>query len=78
MKVEAALTTPERGSTVRWRGSDKRDGKVYARNQRRKAPQARTTNSNLTDKGWVATHTRRVWPVGELLGRFRSPAGRPR
>ena len=58
VRVEAALTTTGRASTVRWRGSGKRDGKVYARNQRRKAPQAQTTSSNLTDKGWVATHTR--------------------
>ena len=78
VKVEAALTTTGRASTVRWRGSGKRDGKVYARNQRRKAPQAQSTSSNLTDKGWVATRTRPVWPVGELLGSFMSPAGRPR
>ena len=38
-KVEAALTTTGRASTVRWRGSGKRDGKVYVRNQRQKAPQ---------------------------------------
>ena len=38
-KAEAALTTTGRASTVRWRGSGKREGKVYARNQRRKASQ---------------------------------------
>ena len=58
VKVEAALTTTGRASTVRWHGSGKRDGKVYARNQRRNAPQAKTTSSNLTDRGWVATRTR--------------------
>ena len=56
-KVEAALTTTGRASTVRWRGPGKRDGKVYARNQRQKAPQAKTTSSNLADRGWVATRT---------------------
>ena len=68
MKVEAALTTTGRASTVRWRGSGKRGGKVYARNQRRKPLKHEPPAQNLTDKGWVATHTRRVWPVGELLG----------
>ena len=77
-KAEAALTTTGRASTVRWCGSGKRDGKVYARNQRRKAPQAKTTSSNLTDRGWVATRIRPARPVGELLGWVMSPAGRPR
>ena len=69
-KAEAALITTGRASTVRWCGSGKRDGKVYARNQRRKAPQAKTSSSNLTDRGWVATRTRlasagrgTLWPV---------------
>ena len=77
-KAEAALTTTGRASTVRWCGSGKRDGKVYVRNQRQKTPQAKTTSSNLTDRGWVATHIRPARPVGELLGRSMSPAGRPR
>ena len=55
--MEAALTTPGRASTVRWCGSGKRDGKVYVRNQRLNASQAKTTSSNLTDLGWVATRT---------------------
>ncbi|MGB8861714.1 MAG: hypothetical protein WCC60_20840 [Ilumatobacteraceae bacterium] len=33
-RVEAALTTPGRASTVRWSWSGKRGGKVYVRNQR--------------------------------------------
>ena len=40
VKVDAALTTTGHGSTVRWRGSGKQDGKVYASNQRRKTPPA--------------------------------------
>ena len=78
MKAEAALTTTGRASTVRWRGSGKRDGKVYARNQRQKASQEKTTSSNLTDGGWVATRTRPAWPGGELFGRLMSSARRPR
>ena len=31
---QAAPTTPERASTVRWSGPGKQDGKVYVRNQR--------------------------------------------
>jgi len=58
--VEAALTTPGQVSTVRWSGSGKRDGKVYVRNQRLKAPQEQATSSNLTDLGWVAARTRFV------------------
>ena len=77
VKAEAALTTTGRARTVRWRGSGKRDGKVYARNQRRKASQEKTTSSNLTDGGWVATRTRPAWPGGELFGRLMSPARRP-
>jgi hypothetical protein len=38
-RVEAALTTPGRASTVRWSGSGKRIEKVYVRNQRLKASQ---------------------------------------
>ena len=78
VKAEAALTTTGRASTVRWRGSGKRDGKVYARNQRQKASQEKTTSSNLTDGGWVATRTRPAWPGGELFGRLMSSARRPR
>jgi len=40
MRVEAALTTTGRTSTVRWFGSGKQDGKAYVRNQRLKAPQS--------------------------------------
>jgi hypothetical protein len=58
VRVEAALTTTGRASTVRWCGSGKRDGKVYVRNQRLNASQDETTSSNLTDLGWVATRTR--------------------
>ena len=58
---KAVLTTTGRASTVRWHGSGKRDGKVYARNQRQKAPQDETTSSNLTDLGWVAARTRLAW-----------------
>ncbi len=36
---QAAATTTEGASTVRWSGSGKRDGKVYERNQRLNAPQ---------------------------------------
>jgi hypothetical protein len=57
-RVEAALTTTERASTVRWSGSGKQDGKAYVRNQRLNAPQDETTSSNLTDQGWVAARTR--------------------
>jgi hypothetical protein len=32
-RVGAALTTPGRASTARWRGFGQRDGKVHARNQ---------------------------------------------
>ena len=59
MRVEAALTTTERASTVRWCGSGKQDGKVYVRNQRLNASQDKTTSSNLADLGWAATRTRR-------------------
>jgi hypothetical protein len=38
VRVEAALTTTGRTSTVRWSGSGKQDGKAYVRNQRLKAP----------------------------------------
>src|SRR4051794_35736540 len=34
VRVGAAPTTTERVSTARWRGSGKRDGEEYARNQR--------------------------------------------
>ena len=67
-KVEAALTTTGRASAVRWRGSGKRDGKVYARNQRQKASQAKATSSNLTDRGWVATRTRSALAGRRTLG----------
>ena len=50
MKAEAALTTTGRASTVRWRGSGKRDGKVYARNQRQKASQEKTTSLGIPVK----------------------------
>lgn len=36
---EAALSTTERASTVRWSGSGKQDGKAYVRNQRPNSPQ---------------------------------------
>lgn len=65
-RVEAAPTTPERVSTVRWLGSGKQDGTVYARNQRLNASQEQTTSSNLTDVGWAAVRTR-VNRHGELL-----------
>ena len=74
MKAEAAPTTTGHASTVRWRGSGKRNEKVYVRNQRPKASQDSTTSSNLTDVGWVATRTRRPGPDGKLLGRLISPA----
>jgi hypothetical protein len=76
--VEAALTTTERVSTVRWLGSGKRDGKAYVRNQRLNAPQDETTSSNLMDLGWVATRTYTIAIGGELLGWVMSPVGRPR
>lgn len=57
---QAAPTKPGRASTVRWPGSGKQDGKVYARSQRRNAPQANPTSSNLTDLGWAAARTRTV------------------
>jgi hypothetical protein len=55
---QAAPTTTERASTVRWPGSGKRDGKVYVRNQRPNASQEQTTSSNLADLGWAAARTR--------------------
>jgi hypothetical protein len=55
---QAAPTTTERASTVRWSGSGKRDGKVYVRNQRPNASQEQTTSSNLTDLGWAAARIR--------------------
>ena len=58
MRVEAALTTTGRASTVRWCGSGEQDGKVYVRNQRLNASQDETTSSNLADLGWTATRTR--------------------
>ena len=51
---KAALTTPGRTSTARWCGSGKQHRTVYVRNQHLKAPQERTTSSNLADMGWVA------------------------
>jgi len=51
---QAAPTTTERASTVRWSGSGKRDGKVYERNQRLNAPQEHPPARNLTDLGWAA------------------------
>ena len=51
MKAEAAPTKTGHASTVRWRGSGKRNEKVYVRNQRPKASQDSTTSSNLTDAG---------------------------
>ena len=53
-KRKAALTTPGRTSTARWCGSGKQHRTVYVRNQHLKAPQERTTSSNLADMGWVA------------------------
>ncbi len=63
---KAALTTTGRSSTARWAGSGKRDGKVYVRNQRQKAPQEQTTSSNLADLGWAAVRTCKS--CRELLG----------
>jgi hypothetical protein len=37
------------------------------RNQRLKASQEKTTSSNLTDQGWVATRTRHVRGTPELV-----------
>jgi hypothetical protein len=72
--VEAALTTPGRASTARWRGSGKQDGKVHVRNQRLNASQEQTTSSNLADLGWAAVRTRtqvvRGTPwLGDVAGR---------
>jgi hypothetical protein len=75
VRVEAALTTTERTSTVRWSGSGKQDGKAYVRNQRLNAPQDETTSSNLTDLGWVAARTRST-PVGWGTLRLGDVAGR--
>ncbi len=69
----AAPTTTGRASTARWPGSGKRDGKVYARNQRLNAPQAKPTSSNLADLGWAAVRTR--LPCEELPDRIMSSAG---
>ena len=55
---QAAPTTTERASTVRWSGSGKRDGKVYERNQRLNAPQEHPPARNLTDLGWAAARIR--------------------
>ena len=55
--MEAALTTTERTSTVRWFGSGKQDGKAYVRNQRLKAPQESPPAPNLSDMGWVVART---------------------
>ena len=74
-KAEAALTTTGRASTARWCGSGKRDGKVYARNQRRKAPQAKTTSSKPDRSGLGSnahptgtTGWRTPW-LGDVAGR---------
>ena len=74
-KAEAALTTTGRASTARWCGSGKRDGKVYARNQRRKVPQAKTTSSKPDRSGLGSnahptgtTGWRTPW-LGDVAGR---------
>ena len=73
---QAAPTTTERASTVRWSGSGKRDGKVYERNQRLNAsqenPPARTWQI------WAGQQRASAPRRGELLGRLASSAGRSR
>nr|AIU93971.1 hypothetical protein LRS1606.537 [Rhodococcus sp. NS1] len=54
-------------STARWRGSGKRDGEEYARNQRCYVPQWATC-SNLADQGRTRCAPTEVG--GELLGWF--------
>ena len=73
---QAAPTTTERASTVRWSGSGKQDGKVYERNQRLNAPQ-----ENPPARTWQIWAGQQRAPAlwrGELLGRWVSSAGRPR
>ena len=77
-KVEAALTTTGRASTVRWRGSGKRDAKVYARNQRQKAPQAKPPAQIWQIGAGLQRAPGWLRPAGELFGRLMSTAGRPR
>lgn len=68
VRVEAAPTTTGRAGTARRSGSGKRDGKVYVRNQRLKAPQEKATSSNLADLGWVATRIHvSVWVTPGLV-----------
>jgi hypothetical protein len=73
---QAASTTTERASTVRWSGSGKRDGKVYERNQRLNAPQEHPPAQ--TWQIWAGQQRASTLRRGELLGRLVSPAGRPR
>ena len=73
---QAAPTTTERASTVRWSGSGKRDGKVYERNQRLNASQERPPAR--TWQIWAGQQRASAPRRGELLGRLMSPAGRPR
>ena len=54
-EVGAALTTPGHAGTARQRGSGKRDGKLYARNQCL-TPRNCPAGSNLADLGRVAAH----------------------
>lgn len=63
---QAALTTPGSAGTARRRGSGKRGGKAYVRNQRVK-PLNRPTSSNLADMGWVAARTDQRGAGRELL-----------
>jgi hypothetical protein len=73
---QAAPTTTERASTVRWPGSGKRDGKVYERNQRLNAPQEHPPAR--TWQIWAGQQRASTLWCGELLGWLVSSAGRPR
>jgi hypothetical protein len=70
---QAAATTTERISTIRWSGSGKRDGMVYERNLRLNAPQEHPPARNLTDLDWA--EARVCASVRRTSGRF-SVAGR--
>jgi len=65
-RAGAAPTTTGRVSTTGWRGSGKRDGKVYARNRRVK-PLKTGASSNPVDVGWIAVRTRLSLRAGNFL-----------